>query len=393
MYDTLKLTTQKQLHRLREFYQQHPKRALIILAAAILAFILLHILIGAIFHKKRTIPAVPVAVAVAKIQNVPVYFSALGTVTPDYTVTVKTQINGTLIHVYFKDGQYVKAGDVLAEIDPRPYQAQLLQYEGQLTRDEALLANAKLDLRRYQKLYKSKSVSQQTLNTQQSLVKQYEGTVKIDQGQIDGVKTNLSYCKITSPVSGRIGIGIIDQGNFVQTSDTTGIAVITTLDPISVYFSLPEDNVPAVTEQFSAGKKLIADAYNRDQNKLLASGILTAIDNQVDTSTGTVKFKAQFNNQRNTLFPNQFVNINLQVTTLQNAVIVPTAAVQQGAQGPYVYRYNQNHTVSNVPVKTSVTYGENTVITSGIAANQIVVTEGTDKLIDGSKVAVTGSLA
>lgn len=368
--------------------QSKKKRVLLILLALIVAFLLIRMGMGLFISKKRVALPFSVSIAPVKTENVPVYFSALGTVNPIYTITVKTQISGTLTHVYFQDGQTVKTGDVLAQIDARPYEAQLLQFQGQLLRDNALLANAKVDLIRYRNLYRSKAVSQQTLNTQQALVKQYQGAVQIDQGQINAAKTNIDYCKITSPVSGRIGIGIVNQGNFVQPGDTTGIAVITTLDPIAVLFSLPEDDLPAVIKEFNAGKKLIVDAYDRDQNQLLAKGTLFAIDNQVNTATGTVQFKAQFDNHDNALFPNQFVNVNLQVTTLQNALTIPTVAVQEGAQGPYVYRYNTNKTVSNVPVKTGVTEGKYTVITDGLQANQIVVTEGTDKLFDGAKVAI-----
>jgi len=362
-------------------------------------FIILAIIIGIIFalrvfitlfiHKQPIIPPAPVAVASVKTKNVPVYYSGLGTVTADYIITVKTQISGILTHVYFNDGQTVKTGEVLAKIDSRPYEAQLLQAEGQLIRDKALLKNALIDLKRYVNLYQSRAVSQQTLDTQQSLVKQNEGTVKIDQGLVDAAKTNMAYCKIISPVSGRIGIDLVTEGNFVQPSDATGIAIITTLNPISILFPLPEDDVSAVEKQFNAGKKLTVDAYNRDQQKLLAVGTLSAIDNQVNVSTGTVQFKAQFNNQNNTLFPNQFVNINLKVTTLKNALIIPTTAVQEGAQGSYVYRYNTNHTVSMVPVKTGVVDGNNTVIMNGLSVNQMVVTVGADKLFDGARVTIS----
>lgn len=347
-------------------------------------------------HPKEKMPTTTVATASVKADNVPIYFSALGTVDPEIVITVRPQISGILTHVYFKDGQMVKAGDVLAEIDSRPYQAQLLQSQGQLLRDTALLHNAKIDLKRYQNLYQSRSVSEQTLNTQQSLVKQYEGTVKIDQGLIDAAKTNIDYCKITSPTSGRIGIGIVDEGNYVQTSDVNGIAVITALDPIDVLFSLPEEDVTPIEKNFhgdKGDKKLTVDAYDRDQNTLLASGELVAIDNQVNVSTGTVNFKAEFNNHNDALFPNQFVNVKLLVTTLQNALVIPTAAVQQSTEGPYVYRYNKNKTVSRVDIKTGPVSGNNTVVVSGLSLNQIIVTSGTDKLFDGAPVSIAGNSA
>lgn len=370
------------------------KKTVLFAAIGVIMFILLVRMITPLFsHPKEKIPDVSVATASVKTDNVPIYFSALGTIDPETVITVRTQISGILTHVYFKDGQMVKANDVLAEIDSRPYQAQLLQSQGQLLRDKALLQNAKIDLKRYQNLYQSHSVSEQTLNTQQSLVKQYEGSLKIDQGQIDAAETNIDYCKIKSPTAGRIGIGIVDEGNYVQPADTTGIAVITSLDPIDVLFSLPEDDVATVEQNFHADKKLIVDAYDRDQNKLLASGELVAIDNQVNLSTGTVNFKAEFNNHNNTLFPNQFVNVKLLVTTLNNALVIPTAAVQQSTEGAYVYRYNTNKTVSRVDIKTGPVNGNDTVVTSGLAVNQIIVTSGTDKLFDGAPVLISGKTA
>jgi membrane fusion protein, multidrug efflux system len=323
--------------------------------------------------------------------DVPVYYSAIGTATPLVTVTVRTQINGTLTQVAFKDGQFVKAGDLLAQIDSRVYAAQILQYQGAFMRDQALLQNAQHDLTRYENLYKSRAISQQTLNTQQSLVQQYQGALKIDEGLLDAAKTNFSYCSITAPVAGRIGIAVVQAGNFVQPSDASGIAVLTTLNPINVVFPLPEKDIAAVANPFSGGSKLPVFAYDQDRQKIIASGALIAIDNQVNLSTGTVNFKAQFPNTDNALFPNQFVNVKLQVTTLKNAVVVPTAAIQEGTDGPYVYRYNSNHTVAYVPVKTSVTYHENTVITAGILPQQLVVTQGGDKLFNGATVLVSGN--
>ncbi|MCX7120602.1 MAG: efflux RND transporter periplasmic adaptor subunit [Gammaproteobacteria bacterium] len=363
-------------------------RNLMLLLIAIIIILLMRVAFGIFFHKKPAEQAISVAISAVKTQDVPVYFSAIGTVNAVATITVKTQINGILQHVYFQDGQIVKAGDVLALIDPRPYEAQVLQFQGQLARDNALLDNAKIDLKRYINLYRTRAVSQQTLETQKSLVKQDQGAIKIDQGQLDAAKTNLLYCKITAPVSGKIGIGIVDQGNLAQTSDTAGIAVITTLEPMQIYFPLTEDDLPAIAKKFNAGKKLEVDAYNRDKTQLLATGVLVAIDSQIDTTTGTIQLEGGVENKNHLLFPNQFVNIDLRVTTLKNALLIPTAAVQQGATGPYVYRYNANHTVSNVPVKTGVTYSDNTVITSGLSANQIVITEGTDKLYEGAKVSI-----
>jgi multidrug efflux system membrane fusion protein len=333
-------------------------------------------------------PIPPVVVAAVTTQNVPVYLSALGNVTATYTVTIKTQVNGQLIHVVFKEGQLVKAGDLLAQIDPRPYQALLIQYEGQLERDKALLANALVDLQRYQKLWQQDSVSQQTLATQQSLVQQYEGAIRNDEGLIQGVKVNLIYCRITSPIEGRIGLRLVDPGNFVQSSDTSGIAVINTLNPITVVFSLPEDNIPQLLPLIYGRNPVSIRAYNRQQSTLLAEGSLLTMDNQVDTTTGTVKLKAQFDNADYHLFPNQFVNIQILIDTLTNATIIPTAAIQHGASNDFVYRLNTNKTINAIPITTSVTTGDNTVITKGLVPGQLVVVEGADKLTDGIKVAI-----
>lgn len=334
---------------------------------------------------------IPVVTAVAHSGDVPVYISALGSVTATYTVTVRTQINGQLVQVFYREGQMVKKGDLLAQIDPRLYEAQLLQYQGQLARDMALLTNAQLDLKRYQELWKENSVAKQQLDTQASLVKQSEGTVQLDRGLITSTQLNLTYCRIVSPIDGRVGLRLVDPGNFVQTSDTNGLAVITTLSPITVIFSIPEDNLPAVMDQLNAGKTLVVQAYDRSANKLLATGTLLTVDNQIDPTTGTVKLKSSFLNQDNHLFANQFVNVQLLVTTLHNATIVPTTAIQNGAQGPFVYLLNNNHTVSVKPVKVGVTVGENTNVTAGVVPGQSVVVEGVDKLTDGAKVTVTNA--
>jgi multidrug efflux system membrane fusion protein len=320
--------------------------------------------------------------------NVPVYLSALGTVTPAITINIKTEVTGELIKIFFKEGDKVKAGEVLAEIDPRPFEAQVLEFEGQLARDQALLANAQTDLKRYQKLYKLKSVSQQILDTQKSLVKQLKGTVELDQGQLDNARVNLSYCKITSPIDGRIGIQLVNLGNIVQVSDATGIAVVNSLNPISVEFSLPEDNVPEVAEKVYAGVKLSVKAYDRMQSKLLGTGCVSSLDNQIDPTTGTVKLKANFLNKKNALFPNQFVNVKVLINTLANAAIVPTAAIQQGVKGPFVYLVNPNNTVSVKPVSPGVTEGDYTTVTHSLTPGQSVVLEGADKLSDGSAITV-----
>jgi len=336
-------------------------------------------------------PALPVVLAAAQTRVVPVYLVALGAVTPTYSVTVRTQINGQLLRVLFTEGQMVKKGDLLAEIDPRVYEAQLIQYEGQLTRDRALLANARLDLKRYQKLWHEDSISKQTLDTQVALVQQDEGTVKLDEGLFYGTQVNLIYTRITSPIDGRVGLRLVDPGNFVQTSDTTGIAVINMLNPITVIFTLPEDNIPVVLKQMNTGKKLTVLAYDRQDETLLDHGTLLTMDNQVDPTTGTVKLRALFPNTQNRLFPSQFVNIHLLVDTLPHATTIPTAAVQQGANGLFVYLLENDNTVKVTPITTSLTTGNDTVVLQGVLPQQFVVVEGADKLTNGAKVSVAHS--
>jgi multidrug efflux system membrane fusion protein len=340
-------------------------------------------------HPDHVVKPVAVVAAVAKNRNVPIYLSALGSVIPQYSVTVRTQINGILMQVPFKEGQMVKKGDLLAQIDSRPYEALLTQYQGDLKRDTALLANAKIDLKRYQTLWKQDSVSQQVLATQISLVEQYEGAIKIDQGLIEGTKVNLIYCRITSPVDGRVGLRLVDPGNIVQTADTNGIAIVNTLNPITVIFTLPEDNVQQIIPQVYANKTMYVDAYDRQQNRLLAKGTLITIDNQINQTTGTVKLRATFTNKDNKLFPNQFVNVKILVQTLSKATLLPTAAIQHSiTTGDFVYVLNKNNTVTVKSVKTGPVSGNDTVIIGGVVPGQSFVVEGADKLRNGSQVIV-----
>jgi multidrug efflux system membrane fusion protein len=344
------------------------------------------------FHpakKPHHAPLANVVLGTAKTADVPVYLNALGAVTSLDSVTVVPEVNGLMQKVFFKEGQLVKKNDLLAQIDDRPFRALLNQYEGELVRDIALLENARLDLIRYQTLWKEDSVSKQTLDTQSSLVKQLEGTVKSDQGLVDTARVNLTFCRIVSPIDGRIGLRLVDPGNFVQTTSTTGLFVINTLNPISVVFTLPEDNIPQFMKQLKVGKKLTAQAYDRSQNKLLAKGTLSAVDNQIDPTTGTVKLRALFKNADDSLFPNQFVNIKLLVDTIKNATIIPTPAIQNGTK-TYVYKYDQQtQTVHVTPIVVGIADGDNTVVTSGILPGDSVVIEGTDKLTDAMKVSVS----
>ncbi len=330
----------------------------------------------------------PVDAAKAFKGNIGVYVTGLGAVTPIYTVTIKTQVNGQLMQVLYKEGDMVKKGDTLAEIDPRPYQAQLTQYEGQLLRDQALLDNARVDQARYETLLKQNAIPEQQLATQVALVKQDEGVVKNDQGLIDAVKVNLIYCHITAPITGRIGLRLVDPGNIVQTSDTTGLLVITQLQPISVIFTIAEDQLPVIYQKQSAGQKLAVDAFNREMTKKLASGTLTTIDNQIDQTTGTVKLRATFDNSHNELFPNQFVNARLLQQEKRAVVLVPSAAVQRNSSSTYVYVVKPDSTVTVRQVKLGTSDDDNTEITSGVNQGDVVVLTGVDKLQEGSKVTV-----
>jgi multidrug efflux system membrane fusion protein len=342
---------------------------------------------------QRNLQSVPQSVGVATIgqADIRVIVNALGTVTPIATVTVQTQISGQLLEVAFTEGQMVKAGDFLAQVDPRPYQLQQAQFEGQLARDQGLLAQAKVDLARYQKLAEQNSIARQQYEDQIYIVQQDEGLVKLDQAQVDQQKLNVLYCHIVSPVTGRIGLRLVDPGNYVQTSNSTGIAVVTQLQPITVIFPIPEDDLPDILPQLNAGATLEVSAYDRANVKMLATGRVAALDSQIDTTTGTVKVRAQFDNTDNALFPNQFVNAQLLVKTLHNVVAVPTAAIQRGAPGSYVYVVNANDTVSVRPISIGPTDGPMAAVNSGLSVGERVVVDGTDRLRDGARVIVPGA--
>jgi membrane fusion protein, multidrug efflux system len=336
--------------------------------------------------RANVVPAVPVSVATAEQRNMPYYLSGLGNVTAYYTVSVKSRVDGELTEVKFKEGQFVNKGDLLAVIDPRPYEVQLEQAQAQLFKDQASLRDAKLNLQRYRDLlHNSGAMSQQQVDTQASLVDQLDGQVRTDQAMIDNVKLQLVYCHITSPVSGRIGLRLVDPGNIVHAADTNAMFVITQLQPIAVIFTLPEDNLPEVASHMKSGP-LTVEAYNRDNQNKLATGTLETIDNQIDTTTGTGRLKAVFENKDNQLWPNQFVNCRLLLETRKDSTVIPAAAIQRGPQGTYVFTAKPDNTVSIEPVKVSFTQDNLSVIASGVAPNDVVVVDGQDKLQDGSKI-------
>ncbi|MBV9201830.1 MAG: MdtA/MuxA family multidrug efflux RND transporter periplasmic adaptor subunit [Alphaproteobacteria bacterium] len=334
---------------------------------------------------------IPVGVSPVVKGDMPVSLSQLGTVTPLATVTVKTQISGYLVQVAFREGQMVNKGDFLAQIDPRPYQVALEQAQAQLAKDQALLKNAQVDLQRYNTLVAQNSIAKQTRDTQVSLVAQYEATVKADQAQIDAQKLNLTYCRIVSPVTGRVGLRQIDPGNYVQTSDPNGIVVVTQLQPISVIFTLPEDELPEVMKRVRAGAVLPVSAYDRTGSTELAKGKLDTVDNQIDTTTGTVKLRAIFDNDEDALFPNQFVNVKLLVDTRHDIEIAPSSAIQRGAPGTFVYLTKPDRTVAVQKVKLGPSDGQRVAVLSGLQAGDNVVVDGADRLRDGAKITVASA--
>jgi len=328
----------------------------------------------------------PVVVATVARRDMDVVLNGLGNVTPVANVTVRAQVSGPLLRVLFQEGQMVKAGDVLAEIDPRPFQAALDQAEGQLARDQALLQNARLDLQRYRTLLQQDSISGQQVDTQAALVRQYEGTVKTDQGNVASARLNLGYTKIVAPLSGRIGLRQVDPGNIVNTSDANGVALITQINPIAVLYTIPEDNLPQVLKRLHAGEKLPVQAWDRQARNKLAEGQLLTTDNQIDTTTGTVKLKAIFANTDGMLFPNQFVNVRTRIDTLQDATVIPIAAIQRGQQGTFVYVVDGNSQVKVQTVTLGPGDGTRTAVTKGLEPGQRVVVDGADRLKEGMTV-------
>jgi multidrug efflux system membrane fusion protein len=332
----------------------------------------------------------PVPVVVTKVtrSSIPVVLPGLGNVSPYYTVTVKSRVDGQLMKIYFNEGDLVKEGQLLIDIDPRPYQVQLEMAEAALAHDQALLANARVDLNRYQQLVKTDAIPSQQLDTQVALVAQNEATIKQDQANIDSARLNLVYCHIAAPITGVLGLRLVDPGNIVHASDASGMITITQISPIAVLFTIPEDDLPQVTQKLRAGVHLPVDAYNRDDSKKLASGSVLTLDNQIDPTTGTSKLKAVFENKNNALFPQQFVNIHLLADTLTNQLVVPNVAVQNGQQGTFVYVVDDDFRVHLKPVKVGITTATQTDILSGITDGDRVVIDGTDRLVEGAVVRV-----
>jgi multidrug efflux system membrane fusion protein len=370
---------------------RHPRLSRLVFIALGLA--ILGLLVWAIYPKPQPRTGFnngpqPVGVAAAKDAPINVTFDALGTVTPLATATVRPQVGGMLTKFYFTEGQLVKAGDLLAQIDPRPYQAALDQVSGTLARDSANLANAKVDLQRYQTLYAQNAISDQVLATQQALVGNDNGLVETDQANVETAQINLGYTRITSPVDGRVGLHQVDVGNIVSAGQSTGIVVVTEMSPMSVIFTVPEDNISQVMARASGGNELPVDAYDRSQTVKIASGKLATIDNEIDPTTGMVKLRALFDNADNKLFPSQFVNIRLLVDTLQHQTVIPVAAVQRGAAGTFVFVVTPDKTANQRVVKLGVQDGDNVAILDGLKTGDTVVVDGADRLRDGAQVLI-----
>ncbi len=333
------------------------------------------------------VQGVPIQLTKAVKGSIGEYVVALGTVTPVYTVTVTSRVQGEIVNVYYKEGQAIHKGEPLLDIDPRPYEAAVTQAEGQLAHDQALLSEARIDFQRYSAALARNAIAQQQVDDQEQVVKQYEGTVKNDEGNLANAKVNVAYTHISSPIDGRVGLRLVDPGNIVQANSSTALVVITQLQPITVVFSVSEDYLSRIEPQVRSGARMEVDAFDRQQQTKIASGSLLTIDNQVDTTTGTVKLKAQFDNRDGALFPNEFVNARLLLRMLNEATLVPAQAVQQGSQGTFVYKINPDQTASMQPVKT-ITSDGNTTAVEGIDPGTALAASGFDKLQDGSKVTV-----
>jgi multidrug efflux system membrane fusion protein len=331
---------------------------------------------------------VPVVAAKARKGDIAVYITGLGSVVPVYTVTLKSRVDGQLMKVLYKEGDPVHEGDLLVQIDPRPYQVQLEMAEGQRARDQATLDNARVDLDRYQKLLAQNAIPEQQLATQKAAVAQAEGVVKSDQGQINSAKLNLVYCDIRAPITGKVGLRLVDPGNIVHATDTNGLVVITQIQPISVIFTVAEDDLQVVLRKLAAGQHLMADAYDRANTTKIGTGTLVTVDNQIDPTTGSLRLRADFDNSANLLFPNQFVNVRLLVEQKHGVTLAPIAVIQRTTSSTYVYVVKDDHTVTIRQITQGVTEGDNTEVTSGVAPGDVMVMTGVDKLAEGSPVTV-----
>jgi multidrug efflux system membrane fusion protein len=322
----------------------------------------------------------------AQVGDVPIVIDALGTVVPTQTVAVKSRVAGLLEKVHFKEGDLVKEGQLLAEIDPRELKVQLAQAEGQLARDRAQLENARLDLRRYETLFKQDSIARQQVDTQRALVRQYEGTIQVDESQVANARLQLSYARVIAPISGRVGLRQVDAGNMVTGAEENGLVVITQVEPISVMFSVPQDELPKIIRRYASGEQLPVKAFDRTQQNLLATGVLVSLDNLIDPATGTIKLRAQFPNGDRQLFPNQFVNARLELDALRDVITVPSSAIQRGSQGMFVYVVKDDQTVAMRPVTLGPADGPRITLASGVQAGEQVVVDGVDRLRDGAAV-------
>jgi len=362
-------------------------RILVLAAVGVICGVLFGCSMGAKPQKAQAAGPRSVSVAVATVQkqDVPVYLTGLGSVTAFFTANIKSRVDGQIMKVNFVEGQFVHEGDLLIEIDPRPYQVQLEQMEAQLFKDQASLRDAKLNYDRYVALIPSGSIAQQQVDTQKATVDQFEGQVRTDQAQIDNAKLQIVYCHITAPFTGRVGLRQVDPGNIIHATDTNPMLILTQLQPIAVIFTLPEVYLPEITRHMK-NSTLAVEALDEDKKNKLATGKLLTIDNEIDPTTGTAKLKAVFDNKDNQLWPNQFVNVNLLLETRKNSTVVPTAAILRGPQGTFVYAMNADKTVEDKPVTVALTQGNTTVISDGLNVGDVVVTDGQDKLQRGSRV-------
>jgi multidrug efflux system membrane fusion protein len=361
---------------------------IVVLIAAVILFRHEQVKQAAREKGKRPTPPTPVTAVPAQVRDMGVYLNGLGTVTPVSTVTVRSRVDGQLMEVRYREGEMVKKGALLATIDPRPFQAQLLQAEGQMARDREQLKNARLDLARYRTLWQENSIPRQQLDTQEALVRQLEGVLKFDEGQVATARLQLIYSRITAPISGRVGLRLVDAGNIVHSADTSGLVVITQLQPITVVFPIAEDGIAPVLAKLKTGARLPVEAFDREQQRKVAEGTLLTIDNQVDTTTGTVRFRAVFPNDDGALFPNQFVNARVLAAIKKGAIVIPTAAIQRGPQGVFVFVVGGDKTAEMRHVRTGVTNEDGTAIEAGLRGGDLVVVDGAERLKAGSRVEV-----